>query len=135
MAFVRGLSGAKNSLRIQGVKVEETVKKEVARAGRKGEVLAKQKAPVEFGQLRQSIFYQSTKKGFGARITANMKYAAYQEFGTGGSVDIPQGFEKVAAEFKKGGKINMKAQPYLIPSAKIAFEGLVKNLKKLERRK
>jgi len=131
MSFIRGLGASKASLRLQGKNLEAFVKTQVEIVGRKGELEAKQKAPKDLGGLGQSIAYESTKNGFGARLSANVFYAPYQEFGTGGKVDIPQGFEKLAAQFKTGdGKMSMKAQPYLIPSAKNAYKDLLLRLKR-----
>lgn len=131
-AVVKNLSGAKKSLKGKGDKFLNDVKKQVAIVGRNVELKAKQEAPVEFGNLRDSIFYESMKEGMSARVTANVFYAPYQEFGTGGEVSIPQGFEDLALPFKTGNNtMSMPAQPYLIPSAKEGFEDLKKRLKAL----
>jgi HK97 gp10 family phage protein len=66
---------------------------------------AKQRAPVNFGQLRLSI--QNTTATIQLNrslIFSNAPYSAYVEFGTGSKVKVPPGFEKLASEFKgKGG--------------------------------
>jgi HK97 gp10 family phage protein len=51
-------------------------------------------------------------------VVADMPYAAYVEFGTGGAVRIPQGVEDYAIQFKKPNRLNisMKANPYLFPA-------------------
>ena len=56
--------------------------------------------------------------GFGQSITFSVDYAPFMEFGTGGLVDIPSGFEELATQFKGSGKrkINLKPQPFLIPA-------------------
>lgn len=136
MSIVKNLGGAKRSFRLQAENLKSKIKTDVEIVGRKAELRAKQYAPVDLGKLRQNIFYEATNKGFGARLTANVEYAAFQEFGTGGLVDIPKGFENVAKQFHTGnGKMSMKAQPYLIPAAKEGFQDLLKRLKKYERRK
>ena len=131
MRFIHGLAASKASLRKQGKNLESFIKTQVEIVGRKGELEAKQKAPKDLGGLGQSIAYESTKNGYGARLSANVFYAPYQEFGTGGKVNIPKGFEDMAKKFQTGnGKISMKAQPYLIPSAKNAYQDLVRRLRK-----
>ena len=80
---------------------------------------AKQKAPVDLGQLRQSIGKtNATVKENRSFIFANTPYAAFVEFGTGGKVSIPKGFEPIAVKFKGRGirQVNIRPQPYLIPS-------------------
>jgi HK97 gp10 family phage protein len=66
---------------------------------------AKQRAPVNFGQLRLSI--QNTTATIQLNrslIFSNAPYSAFVEFGTGSKVKVPPGFEKLASEFKgKGG--------------------------------
>lgn len=51
-------------------------------------------------------------------VVADMPYAAYVEFGTGGRVDVPKGLEDYAIQFKKPNKqnISMPANPYLFPA-------------------
>ena len=80
---------------------------------------AKQKVVVDLGQLRQSIGKTTARIGFNRSfVFANAPYAAFVEFGTGGLVSIPKGFEQIAAKFKGRGikKINLRPRPYLIPS-------------------
>ena len=81
---------------------------------------AKRKAPKLTGKLRNSGFVEELKgsNGFGQSITFSVDYAPFMEFGTGGLVDIPSGFEELATQFKGSGKrkINLKPQPFLIPA-------------------
>ena len=70
---------------------------------------AKQRAPVNFGQLRQSI--KNTKATIQLNrslIFSNAPYSPFVEFGTGAKVKVPAGFESLAAEFKgkKGGNFD-----------------------------
>ncbi len=64
---------------------------------------AKKRAPKNLGTLAQGIGFAGTSLTWDAFATAS--YAAYMEFGTGGRVKIPAGFESYAAQFKgkKGG--------------------------------
>jgi HK97 gp10 family phage protein len=92
---------------------------------------AKQRAPVDLGQLRQSIGKTEAREGFNRSfIFANAPYSAFVEFGTGGKVSIPSGFESIAAKYKGKGikQINLRPQPYLIPAYLI---GIVQYRKKL----
>lgn len=94
---------------------------------------AKQRAPVDLGQLRQSIGNTTATIQLNrSLIFANAPYAAYVEFGTGGAVSIPRGFEEIAAKFKGKGikQINIKPQPYLIPSYLIGLASYTKKLSK-----
>lgn len=82
------------------------------------DVNAEQKrlAPVDFGFLRSSLQtrkvnpleYEIVSIGNGSQ------YAPYQEFGTGGLVDVPSGLEQVAQQYKGKGvrRVNMKPQPF-----------------------
>ena len=66
---------------------------------------AQTKAPVNYGQLRQSIGKTTARVGFNTSyVFANAPYAPFVEFGTGARVRVPKGFEQMASEFKgKGG--------------------------------
>lgn len=79
---------------------------------------AKRDAPVDTGELRDSGYYEPTNKGFGAKIGFRALHAPYLEFGTGGYVDVPEGFADYAIQFKGAGirKVNILPQPYLIPN-------------------
>jgi len=81
------------------------------------------------GSLRQSIATEEkTKLSF--RIYAAEKYAAFVEFGTGGLVDIPAGWENLASKFRGKGikQINLPARPYLYPAFKEGSKQYVKDL-------
>lgn len=77
-------------------------------------------APVDTGKLRQSITFDLVPSGLGGSLSANVDYWAYVEFGTGGLVSVPEGFEDLASGFKGKGKrtINLAPQPFLIPAYK-----------------
>ena len=95
---------------------------------------AKQKAPVDLGQLRQSIGNtKATIQTNRSLIFANTPYAAYVEFGTGGKVSIPKGFEQLAAQFRGKGirQVNLRPQPYLIPSYLLGVNEYVEKLQKV----
>ena len=80
---------------------------------------AKQRSPVDLGQLRQSIGNTTASIGNNrSLIFANAPYAAFVEFGTGGKVRIPSGFEELASRYKGKGirEVNINPQPYFIPA-------------------
>ena len=95
---------------------------------------AKLRAPVDQGQLRQSIGKTTARVGFNRSFFfANAPYAAYVEFGTGSGVIIPNGFSDMAAPFKgKGIRIrNYPAKPFFIPSYLEGIQQYPKTLRKV----
>jgi HK97 gp10 family phage protein len=93
---------------------------------------AKRIAPVNFGKLRQSI-YTTKIKDSNYKITANESYAPYVEFGTGGLVNVPAGWEALASQFIGKGikQINIHAQPFMYPAFTKGKKDYLDNLKKL----
>jgi hypothetical protein len=164
MSFIRGLGASKASLRLQGKNLEAFVKTQVEIVGRKGELEAKSRAAKDLGDVAQKMSYESTRNGFGARLSSNSDHGVVSEFGSGGKVDIPKGYESMAKKagqaMKKGKwkdfieniedwavrkgmdksaaypiamsiyKNGVKATPALIPSAKNAYQDLVRRLRK-----
>ena len=84
------------------------------------------------GTLRQSIAYTKVED-LTYRIFAAAKYAPYIEFGTGGKVMIPPGFESLAAQFKGRGirAVNLRARPFLYPAWKSEGVKYIAQLKKI----
>lgn len=87
---------------------------------------AKRLAPKDTGDLQKSIKDQKIDD-LNYRITAFMKYAAYQEFGTGDLVEVPEEFAEIAAQFKSSGngKVNLPPQPFMYPAfvkARLTFK-------------
>jgi HK97 gp10 family phage protein len=97
-------------------------------------------------KARKSVASNSTDKGrlvgsiqlkeinTGDKITytvgSALKYAPYVEFGTGGTVNVPAGYEDFAIQFKGKGirKINLRPRPYLIPAFESEIPVLRKNI-------
>lgn len=81
--------------------------------------------PIQTGNLKQSGFVDAVSE-LKAEITFNEYYAPFVEFGTGGEVDVPSGWEQLAMQFKGGGArtVNLPARPFLIP----AFKNGIRNL-------
>lgn len=89
--------------------VKTNIKNEVNASALKIQSDAKKLAPANLGTLRGSIYKDEISKSpneYMFIIGAAAKYAPYVEFGTGGKVSIPNGYQDYAAQFKnnKGGK-------------------------------
>lgn len=95
---------------------------------------AKRNVVVDNGFLRNSIIVTPDAQGsLTYSVEARAKYAPYVEFGTGGLVSVPAGFEEFAMQFKGKGikKINLRARPYLIPAYESEVPKLIDRLNKL----
>jgi HK97 gp10 family phage protein len=106
MSFYLNLEGLDNiNKKISELdeKVKQEVSNEINASALKIQSDAKRLAPNNFGQLRGSIKLSPESTGSLTYIVAaTASYAAYVEFGTGGKVSIPAGFEDDAAKFKGG---------------------------------
>lgn len=94
---------------------------------------AKRDVQVDNSTLRSSIQLKEINQGDKIVYTVGsaLRYAPYVEFGTGGLVNVPIGFESFAIQFKGKGvrKINLRARPYLIPAFESEIPILRKNIK------
>ena len=89
--------------------VKTNIKNEVNASALKIQSDAKKLAPVNLGTLRNTIYLVEENKGsneFIFGVGASASYAPYVEFGTGGKVSIPNGYQDYASQFKnkKDGK-------------------------------
>jgi HK97 gp10 family phage protein len=105
MAFAVSLGGFKElegKLKNLTTALKVDVSDEINASALKIENQAKRLAPVNFGQLRNSIYLKekNVDKGYVFSVGSNASYAPYVEFGTGGKVSIPAGFEELASGFK-----------------------------------
>jgi HK97 gp10 family phage protein len=86
---------------------QQDIKNEFNASALKIQSTAKRLAPVNFGQLRNSIVVSSegTASNFIFTVSATASYSPYVEFGTGGKVSVPADYAEYAAKFKgkKGG--------------------------------
>lgn len=132
MSKITGFKELANKLTALGNQGEQMVKDEIEGAGREIELKAKQLAPVDLGTLRQRINYAQTNAGFGASISANASYSAYEEFGTGGLVNVPEEMRELAEYYKGKGvrQINLMPQPFLYPAFVEGRKNLIEQLKK-----
>jgi len=87
--------------------------------------------PVDLGNLRQSV--DVVNKPFDKNVVARANYAAYVEFGTGTLVDVPQGLEDYAIQFKGKNvkQVNLPARPYMFPPFFRNTKELPNRLKKI----
>jgi len=85
------------------------------------EATAKQLAPLDLGALKRSIKaikINDQNWKVQANATGNAPYAAYVEFGTGGTVNIPSELREIASSYRGRGikTVNMPPRPYLFPA-------------------
>ena len=96
---------------------------------------AKRDVVVDNGMLRNSIQLKEINQGDKIVYTVGsaLRYAPYVEFGTGGLVSVPVGFEGFAMQFKGKGirKINLRPRPHLIPAFENEIPVLRKNIQKV----
>lgn len=98
--------------------MQQAVEKALEECGLVAEGYAKKLAPVDTGNLRNSISHKVDPEEPAVYIGTNSSYAAYQEFGTGiyteGGRDTPWVYqdEKGNWHWTRGNK----AQPFLKPS-------------------
>ena len=93
---------------------------------------ARRDVVVDNGILRNSIQLREINRGDKIMYTVGsaLRYAPYVEFGTGGTVSVPAGYEDFAMQFKGKGlrKINLRPRPYLIPAFESEIPVLRKNI-------
>jgi len=79
--------------------------------------VAKRKAPVDKSFLINSINWEKVDD-LDYNVGTKIPYAPFQEFGTGGLVNIPLGWEEMAAEFKGKGirQVNINPHPFMYPA-------------------
>ena len=100
--------------------------------------IAKLKAPVDKGALQQSIKWEKVND-LDYNVGTKIPYAPFTEFGTGGLVNIPDGWGEMAEQFKGEGKrqVNLEAQPFMYPAfvkgSKLYNKDLEKSIKKLNK--
>ena len=115
---LKGLSAILRNYKIYSQKLKQDLLYEVQRAALSVERKAKSRVVVDTGKLKQSIYSKMDFRKGTALIGATESYAPYVEFGTGGLVSVPNGYDTFANQFKGKGlkKINRRPKPFLIPS-------------------
>jgi HK97 gp10 family phage protein len=103
--FALNLTGLPNLMdRLKTIEDNLTkgVAEEISASTLKIERDAKRNAPVNLGTLRRSIHAESLLNGLTGKVIVDASYAPYVEFGTGGKVSIPSGYESFAMQYKGG---------------------------------
>lgn len=97
---------------------------------------AKKLAPVNKktgagGRLRSSI--QWKQDGLDGAIYTNVHYAAYQEFGTGNLVSVPDELKEIAEQFRGAGvrQVNLPPQPFMYPAVVLERTAFVNGMKNM----
>lgn len=85
----------------------------------------------ELAKMRQSIGHEFRGEGTGIIFIQvdDPPMAAYIEFGTGGFVNVPAGYEDMAWQFYVNGKGTLPPYPYLIPSYEKGKKKFIEDLK------
>lgn len=135
MAQIKGLNKVLKNLDKFGKEAENEIEDALIKTSANIELDAKNLAPVNLGKLRQSINTSKINE-LNYSIGTSLRYAPYQEFGTGGLVDLSYLKEaeypsSYANQFRGSGKrkVNIPAQPFLFPALIINRSELIKDLK------
>ena len=138
---VKGLKELKSRIRKAGRNMSSEYDKETQKAVLVARNAAIQRAPVDKGQLRQSVNFKRIGKSF-YRLFAQMPYAIFQEFGTGFSIKVPTDIDgkmrRIGLEHKFGSKMQSKGiKPKLFMTAgyRVARSYLKVKMQKIANRK
>ena len=103
--ILNGMKELEGKLDNLTIAIKQGVSDEINASALKIQSDAKKLAPVNFGQLRNSIALTKDSE-LTYTVAANASYAAYVEFGTGPQVNVPADFKSYAQQFKgkSGGK-------------------------------
>lgn len=128
---INGLASLQNKLKQLPDNIKKELVQDIEDAADMIVMKAVQRAPVDFGVLKQSIGNQAKNKGLNYIVFVSADYAPYIEFGTGALVDVPNGLESYAMQFKGKGvkQVNLPARPFFFPGFFEEREKLVKTLK------
>lgn len=89
--------------------------------------------PSNTGTLRGGNLFKPIAGPMQYNIYNDIEYAPYVEFGTGELVDIPEGLEDIAIQFKGRGirKVNLPARPFFFRAFFERKTELIERLKKV----
>lgn len=129
---ISGVNKTLRALRQFGEVAEERIKANVHAAGYNMQHEAMQRVPVDLGELKNSIRLEFSDSGLTTTLIATAPHAPYQEFGTGGEVEVPKEMAELARQFKGSGikRINLAPQPFLFPAWDIERRAFVDRLQK-----
>jgi HK97 gp10 family phage protein len=117
---IKGVTALINFIGSVNKNIPKKLKAQTLKSARTVSNNAVRKVPVDTGNLRKSHFItpKTTATDIEVKIGFNAPYAPFVEFGTGGLVQVPAGFEELAINHKGNGikKVNLKARSFLIPA-------------------
>lgn len=133
---LKNLIQVQKALIAKGKTIEQSVSKEVQRAGLKIEGDARSKAGVISPDIRINGDRDNLSYTIQATFNGNPDIAAYIEFGTGSYAaatvgKYPQDIKDLAMRFYKNGLGRLPARPYLMPTYLIERKKFVENIKKI----
>lgn len=113
-------------------KVKEMVSDEIEASTYKIHADASSNVPVDTGILKSSLTPEYDRATLRGQVEARARYAPYVEFGTGGRVNIPQGLEAYASQFRGKGeaRVSLPPQPFLFPASFREFPKLIQRINK-----
>lgn len=106
-AKLDGLDGLNKRILSAQKVVQDDISDEMSASVLNIQLDAKRMAPKNLGTLSQSLQIDISQP-LSKSVFSTSSYAPYVEFGTGGRVSIPQGWEDEAAQFKGKGSGTMK---------------------------
>ena len=115
---VKNIKNVQKAISNYGSEATDIIADVIYKTSHEIEVEAKRLAPVDDGDLQKSIRTERQKDDFHYRVTAYMPYSAFQEFGTGGLINVPTEWAQKASRFRGKGikKVNMSPQPFMYPA-------------------
>jgi HK97 gp10 family phage protein len=94
------------------------------------------RAPVNLGNLKSSIVVEPKAPNGGLKyeVIAGAKYAPFLEFGTGGNVRVPPGYEQFAMQFKgrTTPPIGIRPRPFMIPAFEMFKDEIIKRIQNIK---
>lgn len=104
------------ALKTKGARVESMLEEEIFESTYAIQTMAIERVPRKFSVLANSI--TAEVQGLEGQVSTPVYYAPYVEFGTGGLVDVPEGLESYALQFKGKGltQVNLPPRPFLFNS-------------------
>lgn len=121
MPGMKGLDSLMRKLDALGGNSQKALRTGVLQAAKKVQGDAKDLAPVDTGRLRNSIqaFVEEKDGKVIGKVSTNVEYAAYVEFGTGQHGEKSPSPPKYDGElYYRQDWVGMPAQPFLYPAAK-----------------
>lgn len=113
---LNGLKQVQSSIRKLERGSKRAINKGIQQTARNILKAALSRVPENQGLLKGSLGMEQNTEEMNAKVYADILYAAYVEFGTGGFVEVPKGMEDYAMEFFVSGDGITRPQPFLMNS-------------------